>query len=130
MLNNLQAKLLQKYIISQAIDFSDIKKLTSDSWIKIENKLNFYIVKNNFKIAKGKLKNKNGFIYCDFKAINNKKLKFKKDKIYIKLEKEITLQTPIIDFNDIKVILCNQKDIALAKMFIQDHIYLNIKEIL
>jgi len=130
MRNNLQAEFLQKYIISQAIEFSDFKSLKNDSWLKIEDKLNFFIVKNGFKIAKGKLKNKNEFIFCDFKKIEQKEVEFKKNKIYIKIEKPINAYASILDINGINAIICTDKPIASAKMFIKDNIYLNIKEML
>ena len=139
MSNNLQANSLisnsNNYFLSEPIELSkkDYKDLKVGSWLKIEQNSFNILINNKDKYIYAKVFNKDGYLLI--KKSKQKIKKAKKDSQYFSikytLDKELINTIMVLTKFPIKaVLLKGKKDYAYIELYIQDSIYIEIKELI
>jgi len=140
--NNQQANSLigfgNEYIYSEPIELNkkSLKSLKVGSWLEIEqNFLNVEIVRDNILYHKAKLTSDSQYFYLEIKKSVRKKFKKIKEngafRIKFDLLREISSNKIALSVVPVSVtIVFNQKEYAIARLYISNNIFLEIKEIL
>jgi len=135
--SNLQADSLisinSNYFLSEPIELSKkhIKELKVGSWLKIEQEyLDIFVIKNSLS---AKIFSKDSYLILEKKEKKAKKFKIKKEQFSIKygFQKELVNRVMAISKLPIRaVLLKGKRDFANINLYINDAIYLEIKELL
>ena len=139
MKSNLQANSLVKsgtnYFLSELIEFDkkDFKKLKAGSWLQIKsNSLDIEIIKSSVSFW-GRLYSKNSYFLIEKSDSLPKSKKAKKEHFKLKayLEKElINTQTAIAKEPISAKLIRGKKEFALINLYIDDCIFIEVKELL